>query len=333
MSKDEKEKIAKMDWGEFEGKLQTTATRAAGGGGSDEKAMRAYFGDEEFEELKALAQRAKTTRAKPEAKKGNIVFLPGIMGSNLMARENRVSDYLVWVDLINIVRGRASWLRLSDDGKKELDSAYEVRASLIDKRTYSRAILSLGARWNVEPFAFDWRKDLDEAAHALNKFIKEKFIDNPEHEDKPLHLVAHSMGGLVCRNFIHLHKDTWQKMRGNGNGDGAQYGRLIMMGTPNYGSFAIPQVMTGDEKQVRWLSVADLEHTLDEILAIINTFVGSYQMLPDPEKAPEIKELYKRENWGKFPVSDTHLTRSLAFHRQLQDPATINPERMRYIAG
>jgi alpha-beta hydrolase superfamily lysophospholipase len=52
----------------------------------------------------------------------------------------------------------------------------------------------------VQPFAFDWRKDIDVSSKALPDFIVDKF------QDEPVHLLAHSMGGLVSRNFIRSHK-------------------------------------------------------------------------------------------------------------------------------
>jgi pimeloyl-ACP methyl ester carboxylesterase len=320
MAANNRSDIARMEWNEFEDALRTTTTRGAKGGASNEKALRDYFGDTEFEELRDLARQAQATRTRAP-RLGNVVILPGIMGSNLISSNNGDDD-LIWVNLMRIALGRVGRLRLTEDGTGDRDRNYQVSASIIDKRTYTRVMLKLSARWDIQPYAFDWRKDIDEASKGLARFIRERF------KDKPVHLVAHSMGGLVSRNFIRLHRELWEKMRG----DGSQGGRLVMMGTPNFGSFSIPQVMTGTEKLVRWLSKLDLTHSLTEVLEIINTFVGSYQMLPAPDKISE-KTIYRKDTWGNYPVSETHLERAAAFHEGLKDPATINPERMVYIAG
>ena len=55
-----------------------------------------------------------------------------------------------------------------------------------------------------------------------------------------------------------------------------------MLGTPNHGSFAIPLTLTGAEKLVKLLIKADLHHGKDELLAILGTFPGLYDMLPSP---------------------------------------------------
>ncbi len=311
-------RIAQMDWDEFEDRIGTAATRGAST--TDEDALRAYFGAEEYEELKALAAQKRAVRAVANSL-GNVVLLPGIMGSNLAAVDNGDQD-VIWINLFRIARGQLDKLRLGPDG----GDGGRVLPVTVDKRTYARALMKLSVRWDVEPFPFDWRRHLDIAADGLAKLIKDRF------PNKPVHLVAHSMGGLVSRNFIHRHKDLWEEMKGDGTG--ARGGRLIMMGTPNYGSFAIPQALTGVEKMVRLLEKVDLSHNMKEVLEILDTFVGSYLMLPAPGKIPpETREIYRKEVWGRFPISAQHLDAALAFHKGLEDEATIDKDRMRYIAG
>ncbi|HWP92510.1 MAG TPA: CHAT domain-containing protein [Thermodesulfobacteriota bacterium] len=315
--------IANLEWEEFEKRLLTT-TRGRRRAGADETAMRQYFGDEEFEELQKLAYEAQRSRQRAPVL-GNLVLLPGIMGSYLVTVDNDDDEDLVWVNFFRLIKGDIKRLKLSPDGHSEANPKYRVKTSIIHKGTYARAMLKLSARWNVKPFAFDWRKDIDLSSRALADFIEEKF------KDEPVHLVAHSMGGLVSRNFIRLHKDLWEKMR---DGNGVRGGRLVMLGTPNYGSFAIPQTMTGVEKMVRLLEAADLKNNLKELLEIINTFVGSYEMLPAQSKIPEpTQAIYRAETWGKFPVFENHLKRALKFHSDLETEKTIDPERMTYIAG
>ena len=136
-------------------------------------------------------------------------------------------------------------------------------------------LLELDPHWNVRPFPFDWREDVDGSADRLGR----RGADFGAGE--PVHLVAHSMGGLVSRRFIQRHPDV---VGGHGRRDGqGRGGRLVMLGTPNHGSFAIPLTLTGAEKLVKLLARADLHHGLDELLAILGTFPGLYDMLPSPD--------------------------------------------------
>lgn len=319
-------KVNAMDWDELEGRLRQPATRSTRGSksaASDERALRDYYGDEEYEYLQKLASHSGLVRSRAPIL-GNVVFLPGIMGSNLSARKG-TDEGVIWINLLRIVSGRIERLRLSADGQNNFDPSYTVSTDAVDKRTYTRAILWLRARWNVEPFPFDWRRDIDLASKELARFIREKF------SGKPVHLVAHSMGGLVCRNLIRLNRDLWEQMRGE---DGTRGGRLIMLGTPNYGSYTIPQVLTGIEPLVKWLDRIDFQHNRAELQEIINSFVGSYQMLPAPARlSPAAQSLYRRSTWGDFPISELHLQRAFQFHDDLEKDNTIDPERMIYIAG
>ena len=315
--------IVRMDWDEVEAELRPTARSAKRS--AEQQSLRDYFGEEEFRKLQEIASQSQAVRARREVEPplGNIILIPGIMGSDLASIDGKNQDR-VWINLFRLAVGWLGRLRLSPDGARPAKSGLMIEATGIDKRTYARAVLKLRARWNVEPFPFDWRKDLNDASDMLSRFIKEKFAD------QPVNLVAHSMGGLVARNFIRRHKKQWDETRN----DGRQGGRLVMLGTPNYGSFTIPQVLTGVEKMVVWLSRFDLSNSLTDVLEIIDTFVGCYQMLPSPEKLPAtMKGIYRREVWGGFPVSDRHLERAREFHEEMKNPATIDPERMSYIAG
>lgn len=319
----ERREIAHMEWEDFEESL-AAVPRGGKSASRIERNLEEYFGKEEYDSLQKLATHARSMRSRAPVL-GNVVFLHGIMGSNLITVEKDGDEDLVWVNLLRLAAGQMERLKLSPDGSHDDDPKFTVKPSTLDKRTYARAILWLRARWNVHPFAYDWRKDVDLSSADLAERIREKF------GDEPVHLVAHSMGGLVSRNFIRLHRDLWDKMAGS---DGRKGGRLIMLGTPNFGSFVIPQTLTGVENMVRLLAAADLRDSLEEILEIIDTFVGCYQMLPAPNKIPlSCQVMYRKESWGDFPVSEDHLSRAFQFHTDLERAETVDPERMVYIAG
>lgn len=317
-------RVSGLDWKDLAAGLGG-ATRGAGG--IPESDLRDYFGAEELERLQQLAEFSQTVRSR-SAPLGNVIFLHGITGSDLGVAAGSGKPDDVWVNFFRLINGRIDRLKLAADGAKEADPTWRVVPMGVNKRYYARAVLALGGRWNVTPFAYDWRKDIDDSSNELAKLIRRDF------QGKPVHLVAHSMGGLVCRNFIRLHPDLWEAMKDPGLMRG---GRLIMLGTPNYGSFSIPQVMTGQDKMISLLATLDVRHDLGELLDVTNSFVGSYMMLPAPAKlTPALQKLYRSETWGENagPVSQRHLDRAYQFHHDLEAAApTIDPTRMSYVAG
>ena len=282
------------------------------------------FNKDEQQHLQQLARRSKLARSRA-APLGNVVFLPGITGSNLDVIDAGGDKDHIWINLWRILTGRLSDLQLAVGGSTEANPALTVRASGINKTFYARAVLALRARWNVEPLAFDWRRDIDEASDLLAEHIRARF------NNRPCHLVVHSLGGLVARNFIGRHAQLWEAMK---DPELVAGGRLIMLGTPNYGSFAIPPVLTGADDTIEMLARVDLAHNLRELLAISNTFVGTYMTLPAPGKLkPHLHAIYQSETWGAAPaVSQRHLNRTFQFHTELAH-AAIDPARMIYIAG
>ena len=323
MSSDADRWVRDMEWDEFEAQL----SRSARGGKSravSDQALSDHFGPEKLERLQRLVERVRLARHKREPLRGNIIFIPGIMGSELTVTDDGDDD-VVWVSFLKLIWGGINKLRLAKDGVQEADSTLRVQPSGLDKDSYAETILWLKAYWNVEPFAYDWRKDLDQAAEGLKSLVETKF------KDQPVHLVGHSMGGLVSRNFIRLYPKVWKAMS---EPKKVQGGRLIMLGTPNYGSYAIVQAMVAKDKLVKWLAAADLRHDLDEVLDVLNGFVGSYQLLPSPAKLPPSEQgLYDRVAWGRYPIVPAHLQRARKFHADLDTAATTDPERMTYIAG
>ncbi|MBX3332120.1 MAG: CHAT domain-containing protein [Nitrospira sp.] len=323
MRSDQDRRVREMNWDEFEAQLSRSAREGKSRALSDQ-ALRDRFGPEKLERLQQLAKRVRSARQKRAPLRGNIIFIPGIMGSELTVTEDGDDD-LVWISFWELIRGGIEKLELAKDGAQEADSKLLVRSSGLDKDSYAETILWLKASWNVEPFAYDWRKDLDRAAEGLKDLVQAKF------KDQPVHLVAHSMGGLVSRNFIRLYPKVWKAMS---EPKKAQGGRLIMLGTPNYGSYAIAQAMVGKDRLVKLLAAADLHNNLDEVLEVLNGFVGSYQLLPSPAKLVDSEQgLYNSSAWGRYPIVAAHLDRARKFHADLDVPTTTDPERMTYIAG
>lgn len=273
---------------------------------SEARVYRVYFGNKRYEALRGTTL---TTRgAKPAAKRGNVVILHGIMGGELTVRDSG-SDKLVWMNIFRLAFGAVDFLRMKN-GK----SVSNVRPTGILKKWYAEQILGLSQEWNVQTYWYDWRLDLNEIADDLHSKIVNWFGD-----DTPVNLVAHSMGGLVSRTYIARHAKRWNKG-----------GKLIMLGTPNHGSFSIPQMITGAIDTVRKLALLDLTHSLEELTGILGGLPGALQMLPSPLVMPAMAVLYQSSTWGGR-VPQALLDRARQQHDTLAD--VVDGGRMHYIAG
>ena len=287
----------------------------------EERALRVHLGDALFERMHALARGQGAVRS-IGAKQGNVVVLHGTMGGELTRTKDDGRPEPLWINMLRIVLGAMGYFRLDPDGQ----DLFTVRATGILKKYYGQLLLSLSTEWNTLAFWYDWRKPLDAAAVQLDSAIRERFGTNAR-----VHLVAHSMGGLVARTFILRFAESWKRLWDE-KGGGASGGRLIMLGTPNHGSFEIPQVMTGAKDIVRKLALLDTRHDLKELVAILNTFPGSYQMLPSPLEMPEMTPLYQAATYGAGnTVLQRHLDAARRHHDELHD--VVDPDRMIYIAG
>lgn len=310
----------------------------------EEEVLRTHLGDVCFQRMHALAIRAAEGTERgildwfggkpPQATDlGNVVVLPGLMGSELTTRDLSGDADTIWLNIPRIVLGRLERLRMAADGRTENDLRYRVHPTGILKRYYGQLMLSLARRWNTKAFWYDWRKDLDTAADSLLASINQWFSP-----DAPVHLVAHSMGGLVARTFIKRHPERWKSMWDPGDAKaktkiapGARGGRLVMLGTPNHGSYLIPQAATGLAETIQLIERVDPWHGMDAILEITNSFVGPFQLLPSLEVDKDALPLYDPATYGAHKVSSAFLKKAKDHHKSLK--GVIDKQRMLYVAG
>lgn len=190
-----------------------------------------------------------------------LFVLPDIMGSQL-----EVQGHQVWVDRVDLARGRLDWLRAK---------AAHVRAVALVGSSYRALVQHLSASHDVVPFPYDWRRPLEESADALRTAIDAR-LDEATRTGQPIRILAHSTGGLVVRAMLATDEGqkTWTRICEH---PGA---RFVMLGTPNGGSHAIGALLIGRDDLVRQLALLDLTHSHAELLAIIAEYAGVVQLLP-----------------------------------------------------
>ena len=82
------------------------------------------------------------------------------------------------------------------------------------------------------------------------------------------------MGGVLVRDFILQHNDTWKKLN-----DSAGF-RLVFLGSPLGGSFRIPYVLFGKDPIIDKINKIDIFHTKSELLEIFSDYPGLLSLLP-----------------------------------------------------
>ena len=139
-------------------------------------------------------------------------------------------------------------------------------------RQYTPLLAQLDRSWDVLPVPYDWRLPIAATTRDLAAYLEDKGVAIGG--DRPVHFVGHSMGGLVARAFLIQHRAEWA----------SGTGRFVQLGTPNWGSFAMPLAVWGEERVVRALALADVFHDEEEILDTIASFPGVLELFPSPER-------------------------------------------------
>jgi len=181
------------------------------------------------------------------------------MGSHLQAGGDRV-----WFDFFDLVGGGLDKIRYG---------LPDVAAESLFEKFYGDLADHLEASHAVVPFAYDWRRPIEESATELANVVTQQLAGHP---DQPVRLLAHSMGGLVVRAMLAGKPEIWNKIVARPGG------RFIMLGTPNNGSHAMVETLLGKSSAVRNLARIDLRHDLQEVLDIVAGFPGALQLLPRP---------------------------------------------------
>ena len=132
------------------------------------------------------------------------------MGSKIgIRRKLQLIDNVYWFDPFDIAAGHLTRLALGAG-----PSRFQALGVIL--LAYLRIKLKLDASgYDADFYPFDWRQSIARLGNDFAKRLKEL--------GGKVDLVAHSMGGLVARSAI---------------GQGGKCRRLIMLGTPNFGSFA-----------------------------------------------------------------------------------------------
>jgi CHAT domain-containing protein/pimeloyl-ACP methyl ester carboxylesterase len=191
-----------------------------------------------------------------------VVLLPGIMGSTLATGTSPL-----WINYGRFAVGDLVDLAIGNSG---------ITTTGVVRTSYKRLADYLAPNYDVVTFGFDWRLSLPASAHLLEERLQELL-----RYKQPIKLVAHSMGGVLVRDFMLQHPDTWQALN---HSPGFQ---LLMLGTPILGSFRIPAVLMGLDGLINKLASIDFRHSKEDLIRIFAQFPGILNLLPISEQPGE----------------------------------------------
>jgi pimeloyl-ACP methyl ester carboxylesterase len=259
-------------------------------------ALRAWLGDDAYAEYFTLSRRLS------EAHLGynvppNLIFVPGVMGS-LLASRGLVGIW--WIDVQS--RHHINDLRLAADGRSDANPGHDI-APVSLSQSYEAFLAAVLGRQDFGhvSFPYDWRKPLTVSEEPLRDAILSARSRNGR---RPVHLVAHSMGGLLVRATLLRHPELWRHI-----------GKIVFLGTPHYGSPAIAGYLKNHLWGFNLLAV--LGHYLDRIT--FRSLWGVIGLLPAPAGVyPGTRRGDPLTTWGdgqyRHPCANFDLYRASEWH-------------------
>lgn len=197
--------------------------------------------------------------ASPKSGLKPVIFVPGMMGSELWLGSERV-----WPN-VNYLFKHPEVVRYTEDTRLEARGVLNeivIIPNLITFEQYSHLgdylVEELGYERGVNfiEFAYDWRQDVRRSARALGQLIENWAVE------QPITIIAHSLGTLVSRYYV-------TKLSGK-----EKVNRLLLMGGPHQG---VPKIAANLLTGVDMLPFGLMGKRLTEV---IETFPSSYQILP-----------------------------------------------------
>ena len=254
-----------------------------------------------------------------------LFVLPGIMGSSLAVRDAAEE---VWLSVRRLALGQLTRLRM--------DQPLPILPTGLLGLAYGDLVEFMDRSHDVLPFPYDWRQSVREAAKHLAEEVG-RALDQTTAGGHPVRILAHSMGGLVARAMIAERPDIWQRVRERG-------GRLVMLGTPNRGSWEIVRLLVAQATTLKQIALLDVPHDRQALLAVIRDFPGVLELLPEDRRdflsdavwrslrAHDEAEQWSLPGQGRSGGGPTWLEQARTARNWLRDRA-IDPQGMVYVAG
>ena len=240
---------------------------------------------------------------RPASDKPAAILLPGILGSNLAVDGKRI-----WLGL-RLIGGLKQLAYPDAPGRVVLPDG---PIGMI----YDDLAAHLSASHEVIEFAYDWRKPVEEEAARLAR-VAEAAFDARAQSNQPVRFVAHSIGGLVVRTMAMQAPALWNNLLAR------RGARVLMLGTPNGGSWAPMQVLSGDDTFGNTLTAFGApfqDHAARQLMAQFPGFLQLQAGLTDAGQ-----ELDRESTWQT--LADADLAAVQGFNRWHSEGLQLNAYR------
>jgi pimeloyl-ACP methyl ester carboxylesterase len=234
---------------------------------------------------------------KPAHELPAVFLLPGIAGSNL-----KVDGRRIWI----------GWRLINGLGQLDIH-AQGVEPDEPIAAYYGDLSEFLSKTHEVIEFGFDWRRRIEDEANRLAEAVTQA-LDARDKTAQPVRILAHSMGGIVARTLQLERPDVWNRMMAH---SGA---RLLMLGTPNGGSWAPMQVVSGDDRFGNMLVLVGAPFQDHKARTHLANFPGLLQLQAN------LEELDKSDKWKQLAERD----RDAVFRRDLWHTQVLQRESLEW---
>lgn len=195
-----------------------------------------------------------------------VVLLPGFPGTSLRKHDPATgTSTRLWPDAASIIAGRFAELRFdpSSDG---------IRPEAPLDAYYGNLARGLVGDFDVHPMGFDWRDSIPVIAKGIADRIKTEILGR--NAKRAVHLVGHSMGGVVAMTMLWSDPDLAKQLHEKGS-------RLLLLGVPTAGTFDPVNLLLGDNLLLDLLALADLTHDRARFIEVLRSFPGLIQLTSD----------------------------------------------------
>ncbi len=231
-----------------------------------------------------------------------VVFIPGVLGSQLIRRDESGTESVIWGQ----GKPKARELVLYNDDedpncRSELLKNYTTFFNLSYTDIYGEfkekiqaAIAGMGV---FHEFSYDWRRDITETAKKLNSYLH----STKELKGRTIILVAHSMGGVVAWEWQSkiYNKEPIESKK-------LKINRLVLLGAPLLGSCEMFRMLIKGYRPIpdasRFENIAT-KYLFKDLKPAIFTFPGILQLFP--KVSPSLAENCLRDQSSDDPNEET----------------------------